>query len=82
MPRFIVHFIKDVLGDNGQIREVCQTTIELDAGNAGEAERKAKERFCDIHATHDWSLPCGPSKGGPSRFPILITIPRRHRSRR
>ena len=65
---------QDVLGDNGQIREVCQSTIEVDAGNAGEAERKAEERFCDIHATHDSVSSCGPSKGGPSRFPILITI--------
>ena len=69
MPRFIVHFIKDVLGDNGQIREVCQSTIEVDAGNAGEAERKAKERFCDIHATHDWSLHADRLNVDPADFP-------------
>jgi len=42
MPRFIVRFIKDVLGDNGQMDEVCQKAIELDAPNGGEAEQQAK----------------------------------------
>jgi hypothetical protein len=69
MPRFIVRFIKDVVGDNGQIREVCQTTIELDARNAREAEREAKQRFCDMHATHDWSLHADRLKVDPADFP-------------
>jgi hypothetical protein len=42
MPRFIIRFAKDVLGENGQMSEVCQTTIELDARDEREAERKAK----------------------------------------
>jgi hypothetical protein len=69
MPRFIVRFIKDVLGDNGQMDEVCQTPIELDARNGGEAEQQAKERFCDIHATHDWSLHADRLKVDPADFP-------------
>jgi len=53
MPHFIVRFMKDVLGENGQTCEVCQTAVEVDARNDREAERKAKEKFCDIHSTHD-----------------------------
>jgi len=56
MPRFIVRFVKDVLGENGQVRAVSQATMEIDARNEREAEQKGKQRFCDMHATHDWSL--------------------------
>ncbi|MEY9595935.1 hypothetical protein AB7M74_011262 [Bradyrhizobium japonicum] len=45
MPRFIVRFIKNVLGDNGQMDEICQTAIELDAPNGREAELQAKEDY-------------------------------------
>lgn len=69
MPRFIVRFIKDVLGDNGQMDEVCQTEIELHAPNGGEAEQQAKERFCEMHATHDWSLHADRVKVDPADFP-------------
>lgn len=69
MPRFIVRFIKDVLGENGQTCEVCQTTIELDARNDEEAKDKAKVRFCEIHATHDWSLHADRIKVDPGDFP-------------
>ena len=53
MPRFIVRFMKDVLGENGQMCEVCQTSVELEARTDREAEQKAKEKFCEIHTTHD-----------------------------
>jgi hypothetical protein len=56
MPRFVVRFVKNVLGENGQMREVTQATVELDARNEREAEQKAKQKFCDMHATHEWSL--------------------------
>ena len=68
MPRFIVRFIKAVLGDNGQVDEVCQTTIELDARNDREAEQQAKDRFCQIHATQDWSLHADRLKVDPADF--------------
>jgi hypothetical protein len=31
MPRFIVRFLKEILGENGRMSEVCQTTVELEA---------------------------------------------------
>jgi hypothetical protein len=69
MPRFIVSFMKKVLGDNGQMGEVCQTMIELDARNDREAEQQATERFCQMHATHDWSLHADRLKVDPADFP-------------
>jgi hypothetical protein len=69
MPRFIVRFIKNVLGEKGQTSEVCQTTIEMDARNAQEAEQKAKESFCETHSTHDWSLHADRLKVDPADFP-------------
>jgi hypothetical protein len=69
MPRFIVRFIKDVLGENGQVCEICQTVVELDAQNHREAEKTAKEKFCDIHGTADWSLHADRLNVDPADFP-------------
>jgi hypothetical protein len=69
MSRFIVRFLKEMLGENGQMSEVCQTTVELEAENEQDAERKAKAKFCDIHGTHDWSLHADRLKIEPADFP-------------
>jgi hypothetical protein len=69
MPRFIVSFFKDVLGENGRMYEVCQSAIELEAPNDRGAETLAKERFCELHATHDWSLHADRFKVEPADFP-------------
>jgi hypothetical protein len=69
MPRFIIRFLKDVLGEKGQTSEVCQTTVEIDARNQRDAERKAKVRFCEIHGTDEWSLHADRMKVDPADFP-------------
>lgn len=69
MPRFIVRFMKDLLGERGQASEVCQATIELDAHDELEAERIAKHRFCEIHRTDDWALHADRVKVDPADFP-------------
>jgi len=69
MSRFLVSFMKDVLGENGRTYEVCQSTVELDAPNDRAAEMIAKERFCEMHATHDWSLHADRFKVEPADFP-------------
>ena len=56
MSRFIVYFMKDVLGDNGREREVCQSSIEIDAADEGLATETAKRKFCELQALCDWSL--------------------------
>ncbi|MCP1747118.1 MULTISPECIES: hypothetical protein [Bradyrhizobium] len=68
MPRFIVRFIKDVLGDNGQMRSLSNDN-RAGCPKRREAEQQAKERFCYIHATHDLSLHADRLKVDPADFP-------------
>jgi len=42
MLPFIARIVENVLGENGQTSEVCQTMVELAARNAREADQKAK----------------------------------------
>jgi hypothetical protein len=56
MSRFVVQFMKDVLGGNGCEREVCQGALEVDASSEGQATEIAKLKFCQEQALCDWSL--------------------------
>jgi hypothetical protein len=56
MSRFVVHFMKDVLGGNGRHREVCQGALEIDASTEGQATEIAKLKFCEQQSLCDWSL--------------------------
>ena len=47
MSRFIVHFMKDVLGENGREQDICQCTVEVDAVSRTEATQLAKQKFCE-----------------------------------
>jgi hypothetical protein len=56
MSRFVVRFMKNVLGDNGREIEICQSSLEVDASNEGHATELAKRKFCETEALCDWSL--------------------------
>ena len=56
MSRFVISFMKDVLGDNGRQIEVCQSILEVDAPNEGEATELAKQKFCKPERLCEWSL--------------------------
>ena len=56
MSRFVVRFMKDVLGENGRATEICQSTMEVDASNEGQATELAKKKFCERQSLCDWSL--------------------------
>jgi hypothetical protein len=56
MSRFVVRFMKDVLGDNGREIEICQRSLEVDASTEGQATELAKKKFCETEALCDWSL--------------------------
>jgi hypothetical protein len=56
MSRFVVSFMKDVLGDNGHQIEICQKTLEIDAPDEGEATELAKQKFCKAERLCEWSL--------------------------
>jgi hypothetical protein len=56
MSRFVVRFMKDVLGQNGRESEICQRSLEVDASNEGQATELAKRKFCETEALRHWSL--------------------------
>ena len=56
MSRFVVRFMKDVLGQNGRGDEICQRSLEVDASNEGQATELAKRKFCETEALRHWSL--------------------------
>jgi hypothetical protein len=56
MSRFVVRFMKDVLGENGRETEICQSALEDDASSEGQAAELAKRKFCETQALRDWSL--------------------------
>ena len=56
MSRFVVRFMKDVLGGNGRETEICQSSLEVDAPDVADATELAKKKFCEAKALCDWSL--------------------------
>jgi len=56
MSKFVVRFMKDVLGENGRQAEICQRSLEVDASDEGQATELAKKKFCEREALCDWSL--------------------------
>ena len=56
MSRFVVRFMKDVLGENGREAEVCQGSLEIEATNESDAKELAKKKFCETQSLCDWSL--------------------------
>lgn len=56
MSRYVVNFMKDVLGENGRQCEICQSTLEIDAADENVATELAKKKFCEMQELRDWSL--------------------------
>jgi len=56
MSRFVVRFMKDVLGANGRETEICQSSLEVDASSHADATELAKRRFCEKENLGHWSL--------------------------
>lgn len=56
MSRYVVQFMKDVLGGNGREIEICQRSLEVDAPSEGQAMELAKLKFCETERLCEWSL--------------------------
>ena len=69
MSRFVVQFMKDVLGENGRQAEICQSTVEVDASSEGHATELAKRKFCETKSLCDWSLHADRIRIRPADFP-------------
>jgi hypothetical protein len=69
MSRFVVRFMKNVLGDNGREIEICQRSMEVDASTEGQATELAKKKFCETEALCDWSLHADSIQVKEAEFP-------------
>jgi hypothetical protein len=56
MSRYVVQFMKVVLGENGHEAEICQRSMEVDAADKLKAVDLAKVRFCESECVKEWSL--------------------------
>jgi len=56
MARYVVQFMKVVLGENGHEAEICQRSMEVNAADKLHASNLAKVRFCESECVKDWSL--------------------------
>ncbi len=54
MSRFVTHFMKNVIGDNGREQEICQCIVEVDAASKAEAVELAKQKFCETERVSNW----------------------------
>ncbi len=55
VSRFVIHFIKSVVGENGREQQVLQYSLDLDAASKREATELAKQKFCNAHRVAHWS---------------------------
>jgi hypothetical protein len=69
MARFVVRFLKDVLGENGHEAEICQSHLEIEAANRTEAIELAKMKFCEKEILADWSLHADRVQVAEAEFP-------------
>ena len=56
MSRYVVLFMKDVLGGNGRELAICQSSVEIDAPSESQATELAKLKFCQSKRLCEWSL--------------------------
>jgi hypothetical protein len=56
MSRYIVRFMKDVVGDSGRERELCQHWLEVGAIDKQDAAELAKIDFCTAERLSHRSL--------------------------
>jgi hypothetical protein len=69
MARYIARFMKDVRGENGCEREICQRSLEIEASNQARAVNVAKTKFCEIESVTDWSLHADRVRIAETEFP-------------
>lgn len=69
MKRYVIRFLKTVVGDNGHTAEICQRVVELEAPNADKATIAAKQQFCDSEHIAHWALHADRFQVAESEFP-------------
>lgn len=55
MRRYVIRFMKRVIGENGHEVEICQRWLEVQADREAEAVALAKTQFCQAEGILRWS---------------------------
>lgn len=55
MSSYTVDFWKSVENEDGQSHEVCAARLQVEAGDADEARKRAEGLFCGERGLTDWS---------------------------
>ena len=74
MSRYVVRFMKDVLGENGHETEICQRSMEVDAGDKLKAADLAMVSFCESECVKEWSLHADCVHITDAEFPMKIKM--------
>jgi hypothetical protein len=69
MSRYLVQFMKVVLGENGHETEICQRWMEVDASDKVKAAELAKASFCESECVKDWSIHADHVRVTEAEFP-------------
>ena len=69
MARYIARFMKDLLGENGHGKEICQRSIEIEAQSKAHAAELAKIKFCETERVKDWILHADRVRIADAEFP-------------
>lgn len=69
MARYVVRFMKNVLGENGHEAEICQRMIEIEAPCVTDAAELAKCQFCESEQVTDWLLHADRVQVADAEFP-------------
>jgi hypothetical protein len=56
MSRYLVQFMKVVLGENGHEAKIGQRSLKVDAADKLKAADLAKVSFCESECVKEWSL--------------------------
>jgi hypothetical protein len=56
MNRFVVKFMKTVIGTGGHETEICQRWFDVTADSTSAAIEIAKQKFCRAEGLPNWTL--------------------------
>ena len=69
MKRYVVRFLKDVVGGDMREHDVCQSWFEVEADDEAAAARIAEQRFCEAQNIADWRFHADRVEVVESEFP-------------
>jgi hypothetical protein len=69
MSRYVVKFMKNVVGGDHHEVEVCQRLFEIEAQDKSTAIEIAKRKFCEVEHLSAWSIHADRIQAAKADFP-------------